>query len=81
MIISPYASQAKIDEALSVIGQTAVADTEQGILRQIVLALGNRGVVGGDPEQNAQDALGGSILATTEQGLLTQIFVLAATVP
>lgn len=75
----PYASDAKIQEALAVIGEPYVGTTVQMLYRQICVALANRNATGGDPMQNTITALGGSPLATTEQALLQQMLVLAAT--
>ena len=81
MTSSPYASDAKIAEALAVIGEDYVASTEQQLLIQIAVALGNRNATGGDPMTNTLTALGTGVtsLAQTQQGLLSQILVLAAT--
>ena len=81
MTASPYASDAKIAEALAVIGDTYVATTEYNLYVQIALALGNRNAVGGDPMTNTLTALGAGVtaLSRTQQGILSQIFVLAAT--
>jgi len=75
----PFASDAKIQETLTIIGEPYVGTTNQKLYQQIAMALANRNAVGGDPMQNTITALGGSPLATTEQTLLQQILVLAAT--
>lgn len=75
----PYASSAKIQEALTLIGEPYVGTTNQKLYQQICVALANRNAGGGDPMQNTIAALGGSPLGTTEQTLLQQILVLAAT--
>lgn len=75
----PYASSAKIQEALTLIGEPYVGTTNQKLYQQICVALANRNAGGGDPMQNTIAALGGSPLGTTEQTLLSQILVLAAT--
>jgi len=75
----PFASDTKIQETLTLIGEPYVGTTNQKLYQQICVALANRNAVGGDPMQNAIAALGGSPLATTEQTLLQQILVLAAT--
>jgi hypothetical protein len=75
----PYASTAKIQETLALIGEPYVGTTNQKLYQQICMALANRNAVGGDPMQNTIAALGGSPLATTEQTLLQQVLVLAAT--
>ncbi len=79
MTAYPYASQEKISETLTLIGQTQLGDNTINLLRQLCFALANRNAGGGDPEQNTIDALGGVPLATNEIGLLTQALVLAAT--
>lgn len=80
MTVSPYASAEKIAETEAVIGQT-IASSEPVLLRQIVIALGNRNAAGGDPVANTQTALGDCYIASNEQALLQQILVLAATNP
>lgn len=75
----PYASSAKIQEALTLIGEPYVGTTNQKLYQQICVALANRNAGGGDPMQNTIAALGGSPLGTTEQTLLSQVLVLAAT--
>lgn len=79
MTASPYASDAKIQETLALIGQPYVGTTKMTLLQQICMAFANRNGGGGDPLQNTSVALGGSPLGTTEQTLLSQNFVLAAT--
>lgn len=79
MTASAYASTAKIQETLTLIGESYVGSTVQDLYRQICMALANRNAVGGDPMQNTVDALGGSPLGNTEQTLLQQMLVLAAT--
>ncbi len=74
-----YASTAKIQETLALIGEPYVATTVQQLYQQICVALANRNAGGGDPMQNTIAALGGSPLGTTEQTLLQQVLVLAAT--
>lgn len=75
----PFASDTKIQETLTLIGEPYVGTTNQKLYQQICVALANRNTSGGDPMQNTITALGGSPLGTTEQTLLQQILVLAAT--
>jgi len=79
MIVSSYASPAKIAAALAVIGMTAMPQTKQQLLQAVALGFANRNAGGGDPQTNLENALGGSPLAYNEQALLAQNVILAAT--
>lgn len=79
MIAYPYASAAKIQETLDIIGQPYIGQTTVPLMQQICVALANRGGGGGDPLANTVAALGGSPIGQQEETLLKQILVLAAT--
>lgn len=78
MLVTPYASDAKILATEALIGQR-IAESTTDLYQQIVIALANRNAVGGDPYSNVTTALGGSPLGDADEILLKQMLVLVAT--